>query len=402
MLIASNWLLDPGGASLLVKAIAVSLAGIIGLQAFIFIRRAVRRMHFKKHDALVFKTHRQWSGIMAGVPGAQAWRQDPMQREIVLSNVLQEIESASPKKRIQLQEFLRSNGLLDICIERARRVRGWRRRQALVTLGAMQMPEAIATLAGALDDPDLETRIAAIRGLGRTGLPQAAEPVLERLIVARLNVPNHPIINALVRCTREDSSRLLFHLRQAQGEVRELLSRVAGEIATQEMADEMIALAGDPAAEVRASAARSLRVAPLPLALPTLASLARDAVWFVRLRAVAGLDELRHPRTIPILLEAVRDPNRLVRIRAAASLSHFTTESANILEKIVETRDRYALHAMISALELAGGFEKVMDELSDPLLHDAAAEHLLDALRKGAAGLWVAVPPEPALEKVHA
>src|ERR1019366_2741545 len=152
--------------------------------------------------------------------------------------------------------------------------------------------------------------------------------------------------------------------------------------------------------EVRAPAARALAVAPLQMAIPALGYLVRDEVWFVRLRATTAIGLLFHPRTIPILLEAVRDANRLVRIRAATALARFEHETVEILQSVVESRDRYALHAMISALELGGGFEKVIAELADPMLHDEAASRLLGALREGAAGLWSTRPADPVVESV--
>ncbi len=382
------------------EVILASFAGIAALLAFVLIRRATCRIHFRRHDALAFKIRKQWREILSGAVAADSWRQDPMRREIVQTLVLEELDNARPQDRPRFQEFMRASGLLDACIDQARNGRAWKRRQALVTLGATLMCEAIPALAEALDDRQLETRLAAIRGLGRTGLAQAAEPILERLMTSGLKIPAHPISNALLRCCREHPEALLPHLRHAQCEVREILARVAGEIASPGMADEMVLLAGDPLPEVRASAARALAVAPLPLALPALADLARDAVWFVRLRAVASLDTVRHPRAIPILLEALRDPNRLVRLRAATALSEFIQDRTRILENVLDSHDRYALHAMISALELAGDFGKVIEDLVDPARHDAAAKRLLDALREGAAGLWTAGPVDPALEKV--
>ena len=142
-----------------------------------------------------------------------------------------------------------------------------------------------------------------------------------------------------------------------------------------------------------------INVAGLQVAKP-LYDLVRDEIWFVRLRATIAVSQIPHPRTIPILLEAVRDANRKVRIRAAAGLAKFEHETVEILQNIVESRDRYALHAMISALELGGGFDKVLAELSDPMLHDEAAARLLSAVREGAAGLWSTRPADPAVESV--
>jgi len=363
-------------------------------------RRALQQFRIRRYDELAFKLHNQWREIVRGSVPAETWRKDSMQCEIVQSIVVQEIGAATDKDRIGLQEFLRATGLIDLCIEKVKGGHGWARRRAMLALGAMRVPEAISPLSDALDDWQLDTRMAAVHGLGRTGLAEAAEPIIETFMVGGLKVPLDPITNALVRCYVDQPAAILPYLRRSQGESRELLARVASELATAEMADEMIVLAEDPRPEVRAAAAKALSVAPLPLAIPALGDLARDEVWFVRLRAAIALNEIRHPRTIPILLEAVRDPNRLVRMRAASTLARFEQDRVEILQSIVDSSDRYALHAMISALELGGGFEQTLKELSDPLLHDETAERLLTALREGAAGLWTTRPADPAIESV--
>src|SRR6266853_499873 len=315
------------------EAILAALGGVAMLVVYLAGRRALQQFRIRRYDELAFKLHNQWREIIRGSVPAETWRKDPMQCEIVQSIVVQDIGAATDKDRIGLQEFLRATGLIDLCIEKVDRGHGWARRRAMMALGAMRVPEAISPLSDALDDWQLE-------------------------------------------------------------------ARVASELATAEMADEMIVLAEDPRPEVRAAAAKALGAAPLPLAIPALGDLARDEVWFVRLRATIALNEIRHPRTIPILLEAVRDPNRLVRMRAASTLARFEQDRVEILQSIVDSSDRYALHAMISALELGGGFEQTLKELSDPLLHDETAERLLTALREGAAGLWTTRPADPAIESV--
>jgi HEAT repeat protein len=382
------------------ESILAALGGVVMLIVFLVGRRALRQLHIRRYDALAIKIHDQWREIMRGTVSPETWRKDPVQCEIVQSIVIQEIGAATDKDRAGLQEFLRANGLIDLCIEKIQGGHGWARRRAILVLGAMCVREAIAPLSEALDDWQLDTRMAAVQGLGSTGLAEAAEPIIETLMVDGLKVPRDPVTNALVRCYVGHPAAILPFLRRSQGESRELLARVASELAIPEMADEMIVLAEDPRPEVRACAARALAVAPLPLAIPALGDLARDEVWFVRLRATTALSEIRHPRAIPILLEAVRDPNRLVRIRAASALAQFEQDRVEILQNIVDSRDRYALHAMISALELGGGFDYVMKELSDPLLHDETAARLLTALREGAAGLWSTRPADPVVESV--
>jgi HEAT repeat protein len=382
------------------EPILAALGGIAMSVLFLMGRRALRRLRIRRYDALAYKIHNQWREIVRGSVPAETWRKDPLQREIVQAIVIQEIGAVTDKGRAGLQEFLRATGLIRLGIKKVEEGCGWGRRRAMLALGAMRVPEAIIPLSEALDHWQFDTRMAAVQGLGHTGLAEAAEPIIEMFMAGRLKVPLGPITNALMRCYIGRPAAILPYLRRSRGESRDLLAHVASELATAEMADEMIVLAADPRPDVRASAAKALVVAPLPLAIPALGDLARDEVWFVRLRAIIALHEIRHPRTIPILLDAVRDPNHLVRMRAASALARFEQDRVEILQNIVASRDRDALHAMISALELGGGFEQVMKELSDPLLHEETTAHLANALREGAASLWSTRPADPVVESV--
>jgi hypothetical protein len=84
----------------------------------------------------------------------------------------------------------------------------------------MRVPEGIPVLSEALDDHRQETRVAAVRGLGRIGSPQAAVPILERLLRGQLIIPAPVLQNALIHCYRtsvrqaglgQDGARGLHH-----------------------------------------------------------------------------------------------------------------------------------------------------------------------------------------------
>ena len=387
-------------AFLLALVVAALAVAVVLLLILLAARRAWGHFRIGKIDALSLKVHERWRDMVRGEIPAQEWRGNSLQCDILQSIVIQEIGAETDKDRAGLQDFLRRSGLLDRCIERVYNGHGWTRRRAMLALGAMGVPEAIPPLAELLEDWQLDTRLTAVQALGRTGRHEAAEPILEMLMVGGLKVPSDPLTNALTRCYMDQPSAILPFLRRSRGEARELIARVASEMATPAMADEMVLLAEDPSPEVRASAAKALAVAHLPVAVPALSVLVRDEVWFVRLRAVSALNEIPHPRTIPLLLEAIRDSNRLVRMRSAAGLIKFERETQEILQSIVDSSDRYALHAMISALELGGGLKKVMDQLADPALHNAAAARLVEALREGSATLWSTRPSDPVVESV--
>jgi HEAT repeat protein len=372
------------GPAQYVFAALVGTAALIGLLlAFILARRALRGRYLARRDRRTLAIRRQWPQIVSGEVAAEHWRFDAMDREIVESILTDRLDAAPPEEAEELTAVLRNSGLLDTRIHEARAHRGWKRRQALVSLGRMRMPEAIPALAEALDDRDAETRIAAARGLGRSGMPQAAEAILERLRFGLLRVPERPLLNALLHSARSRPEILVPYLRTADDAVRPLLARVLGEIATPELQEDLLLLAADPLAEVRASAARALAHARPRLALTALGSLAGDPEWFVRLRAVVALGVLQDPRTIPVLIETLCDPNRYVRLRSAAALAALEDHLDEIIRQVLHTRDRYALQAFVSELERTGALPRLVEALVDPLRQEYAAEALLGALRAG-------------------
>ena len=389
----SNWIPSASMARLLFQAILASLAGIGLLLAFILGRRAWRAFHFRVLNAHTFKFRQKWNQIVSGAIPPETWRFNKLDRQIVETILLDSIETAAPHDLPPLIECLRSTGLLDLRIHEARELRGWQRRNSIVSLGRTRAPEAIPALAEALDDPDAQTRLAAVRGLGRFALPEAASALLVRIAEGTLNVPEKPLQNSLLSCCRTQPSLILPYLRRADGQTREVLARVLGELATPELQDDLLLLAVDPLPEVRASAARALGHADAQFAFPILSALSADPEWFVRLRAVVAIDGLNHSRSIPALVRALCDVNRQVRQRAATALSRLEPHLEEILERVLATRDAYALQAMISALERSDGLVNLVAALKDPRNPRKAATILLRALHRASRHLYSARTP---------
>lgn len=375
-----------GSAGDVLVAIVASGIGIGLLLAFILGRRAYRHHQIRRREKRTLLLRRQWAGILIGRVAPESWRLNRLSRDIVEAMLLDRLEGASPEEARQIGCQLRTSGLLDMRIYEARRFRGWHRRRALVSLGRMRAPEAIPALAEALDDPNPETRLAAVRGLGRTSLPEAAVPILDRIIEGEWHVPQRPVQNALLGCCRSRPAVLVPYLGKADDATRPMLARVLGEVATAELDEDLLLLAADPSPEVRASAARALAEAKPSLALAGLATLASDQEWFVRLRAVAALAKFEDRRNIGVLVERLCDSNRYVRLRAAAALARLEAHIEEILERVTRTGDRYALQALISELERSGGILHLIDALLSPRKRRLAESALLSALKAGAQG----------------
>lgn len=351
-----------GPAGLVLQAIVVSLLGILLLVGFIILRRWYRGRYFRRRNGRTVILRAQWDDIVSGKISPLDWRFNSLDCEIVESILLDNIEMGTPETLPALLDCLRKSGLLDMRVCETRRARGWRRRTALIALGRTRAFEAIPALAEALDSRSRETRIAAVRGLGRIARMDAAIPMLERMLM-QLDVPEHTLKSALVKCCSSHPGILVNYVARAQGPVRQLLARVLGELASPDLGEDLLVLAADPLPEVRGSAARALGRTNTSFTLPALHSLANDPEWFVRLRAVVALGQVENIGKIRPLLQALCDTNRYVRQRAAWALARMEPQLEQILEDVVATKDEYALQALISELERSGAIEQVVGAL---------------------------------------
>ncbi|HEY1264260.1 MAG TPA: HEAT repeat domain-containing protein [Terriglobales bacterium] len=369
---------------LLLKAILAFIVADVLLLGFILLRRTYRARYFARRDARLIEIRQSWDALISGQIPYASWRNKSFDREIVETVVLDAFETGGPEESARLLKFLRASGLIEKHIFNARQYRGWRRQRALVSLGRTRAPEGIPALSEALRDRNPENRLAALRGLGRMACPEAAEEILSWLGEVGLTVPALPLQNALIQCCAERPQVLLPFLQYSEGQLREVLARVLGEVATPSIAAEILHLSSDDLPELRAATARALSNSQPAVAIRVLEDLAQDAVWFVRLRALVSLGKLNHPDAVSALLTGLSDANRLVRLRAGEALIDPGKEMVPIFERVVSMHDRYGLHAYLMALENAGLQEKLEKDIAASGLPSPQKSLLLEALHTGA------------------
>jgi len=362
-----------GPAGLVLGAILGSLLGIFVLVGFIVFRRWYRAHYFRRRNERTVALRAQWNDIVSGRVAPQDWCFDSLDAEIVETILLDSIEVSAAENLPALLECLRTSGLLDMLIYQARTAKSWKQRAALLALGRTRAREAIPALAAGLDSKSEQTRVTVVRALGRTGITEAAIPILDRIVEGRLDAPERSLKNSIANCCRNQPRVLVNYLDRTQGPARELLARVLAEVASPELGEELLVLAADPLPEVRASAARALGNTNTPYTLPALHSLATDPEWFVRLRAVVALGQIENVDKIGVLLRSLCDANRHVRQRAAWALARMEPQLEQILQDVVATKDNYALQAFISELERSGAIEKIISGLSGSAKHSAPA-----------------------------
>ena len=379
-------------AAIVLKAIVVSVAGISALMIFILLRRWLRSRYFARREQQTFEIRQRWGELVSGKVMPETWRFDLLACEVLETMLLDSIEVSHGEELPRLVNCLRRRGLIDRRIQEARSAEGWQRWRALVALGRTRAHEAVPALADALDSGNMETRIAAVRGMGKLAFPEAAIPILERWSDGRLMVPGPVLKNALLNCCRSKPDVLLHYIVHAKGAQRELLARVLAELADPSMTDEMLVLASDASPEIRAAAARGLSQAEGRIAVPPLAQLASDPEWFVRLRAVVALGSFDAADATAVLIRALADRNRHVRQRAAWALMNSRQTMTRVLRQVIGAGDNYGLQAVVAELERSGRFTEALDEVERTAGSDA--ERLAGALRAAHSRLAL----EPAVE----
>jgi HEAT repeat protein len=392
-----------GPAAFVVKAIVFVVVADILLLAFILLRRTYRKWYFANRDARMLAIRHEWDALISGEIPYTTWRTKKSERQLIEALVLDAFEVANPEESARLLKFMRASGLIEKRIMEARHHRGWRRHAALVALARTRAPEGIRALAEGLRDRDSETRLAALRGLGRMACPEAAQEILNWVDDAGLVVPALPLQSALIQTCAERPQVLLPHLHHADKSVREVLGRVMGEVATPSLGSELLRFADDDLPELRAAAARGLSFLNPGAAVQVLSELAKDPVWFVRLRAIVSLGRLCHGTALPFLLHGLTDSNRLVRLRAAEGLVDFKAQLVQVFEMVVALQDQYGLHAYLTALENASLQTSLIAGINDNTLASRESiEMLLEVLRTGKVSAKSSAPLENITAKAAA
>ena len=93
-----------GPAGLIVQALLASLAAVVGLLAFILLRRGARRLYFWKRDRRVLEARADWDAIVGGTVSPKSWVLSRMRREIVEGILLDRLEVASPQHTQRMLE----------------------------------------------------------------------------------------------------------------------------------------------------------------------------------------------------------------------------------------------------------------------------------------------------------
>jgi HEAT repeat protein len=205
------------------------------------------------------------------------------------------------------------------------------RASAMAGLGKERNAIGADRLIAALADRDAGVRLAAARALGELGDRRAVDRLMEQLSDADPGV--RAAVAAALAALGDPSGELVLQVLEDSDTARAELARRADSRAVAAL----IRLGTEGSPSERLAVARTLELAPWPVAVPSLiASLEQDHDVDVRATAARALGVKRDARAIEPLLLAVVDLSSEVRAAALASLDQLGEPLGGLLLKALE------------------------------------------------------------------
>ncbi len=191
----------------------------------------------------------------------------------------------------------------------------WRRATAAYSLGDMASAAAASALLDALFDPHRAVRSSAVRSLGRLGVVDEVEPIVDALVNG--HVPRAVAGQALLSIGPGALPRLCGLLAHPQAEIRAAVAELIGLLGSASEAPGLVERLQDTSAEVRAKAARALGRLGDEDAATHLRHALEDRIPFVRVSAAVALGAIGDREAAPLLLKQARE-DRFDPAQAAA------------------------------------------------------------------------------------
>ncbi len=218
----------------------------------------------------------------------------------------------------------------------------WRRLVAARLLATVGDERDVPSAVELLGDRHPGVRLAAVQLVKRLPHPDLLESFLDHAIEAPRVARQH-YFDALT-AVRDLLVPILLRRLERPGSAYELraILTLAGQMASPELLDHLLAYADTPSPDARTQVARALGSYPDPRARDALLALLGDPVWEVRTQAAASLGAIRAPEARDGLKRALSDQNWWVRLRAAIALRQLGATGVEVLREVRGGADRFA------------------------------------------------------------
>lgn len=235
---------------------------------------------------------------------------------------------------------------------RSRRLRRerWTRVSAAQAVAALRLETTLPNLVRGIDDPDEEVSYAAAGALGRLNHPEGADAIMGRISAeARLNNSRLASFVENMTCNLQDVFRK--HLQREDPQARYWSATLIGEKQMVELVEDVRPLLDSPNPNVRAAACECVGELRIPLTDRWVAHLMDDEMWFVQSHAAKALGQLGAAWAVEDLAQLLFSGEWWVRQNAADALIQLGSDSADAVEPLLWSEDRFARNTAVEVLE---------------------------------------------------
>ena len=351
-----QWLLDTW-ADPLYRVLLVALAletGLLGIQvAWLLLqtlhvrRRIGQAQRFEKELGPRFPVAlHQADERVRWVRDASAYP-----AEILREFIDGHLQTLTAGARAQVVEIYRDLGLLRRDLAESQSWSWWKRLLAVRRLSLMPDAEVREGLRARTRDI-FPIRILAARALAERGMVDALVEVISSLPLNR-RLMEQPLYHVLHQLPEAAWPALLTRWDDIQApHVRRVVLVASAGRHPQGCLALLQGAAGDPDPAVRCGACQAAARLAGPKVEEVVLALARDPAWEVRAQAANALRSLRIPEGLSLLRDALRDEHFWVRQNAAAALGALGPEGRRTLEATLQAEtDRFAADAAQQELQ---------------------------------------------------
>lgn len=305
---------------------------------------------------------------------------DSRARAVVADLLLETMPKLRGSARDELAELFDEAGFTAQYLHGLSSSQAWRRAVAAQALGNLGARRAAGDLLNLLADPAPDVRLAAARALGKLGMPEVIEPLIQAY--TRGALAYGPVATSILRIGHAAGLPLIDYLHHPEPEVRALAARLLGVLDVFEAGPSLVEALSDEDARMRTAAAGSIgRLGIENAALPLMRALSDDRAE-VRLAAVAALGQGEDHSVAGVLRLALSDEVYEVRRAAADALVALGAPGIAELIGVLSDGEEMARAHAVEALERSGHADQMLQRWleAQPGVPLAAAGEFLRAL----------------------
>jgi HEAT repeat protein len=352
-----------------------------GVSAYVLVTRALYDFrHFSFHGARRVLQH--WLANAETPEAREAiLRRLPLRTLAgIASDSRVDAETARTAARIVLE---RSHGrMLRRATHHRNEAEKWARVAALRMFAVAERAQAWPLLERALNDDDEDVIAAMVALLGERPEEEATALLVTALVAGRYQ--RSRIATQLE--TREIADDMLRLVDHADEELRYWAATLLRPFAAEPRVELALAsLGGDISPRVRAAALKSLAHAGGTAAAAVAAELLGDDTWIVRAQAARALGASGRADLASLLVPLLRDGQWWVRTAAKESLAELGHEVVPALLTSLRTDDRFARNGAAEIMFTVGALARWADEAASEADDSLLSRVLMDALAAGEA-----------------